>query len=340
MKLPAKRVEAFLDHPEPGIRAVIVYGPDAGLVKERTERLVRAVAIDPKDPFRVAELAASRLKDDPALLADEVAALCLTGGRRVVRVIDAGDSIAALLQSCLTHTAGDALIVIDAGELSPRSALRKLAEDAENAVALPCYADEGGGLAALIGEVLGKSGLTVEPDAQAWLADHLGGDRLLTRSELEKLALYMGDNRRVGIEDAIACVGDSRALAMEDLALAVADGHHADAQRVLDRLFLEGAAPVAVLRAVQRHFLRLHWAAAAMAGGKSAEAALAGLKPPVHFRVATRFAAQLRRWPAERLATALDTLLTAEADCKTTGMPARELCGRAMLQLTRVARIK
>jgi DNA polymerase-3 subunit delta len=46
---------------------------------------------------------------------------------------------------------------------------------------------------------------------------------------------------------------------------------------------------------------------------------------------------QLARWPADKLATALDLLLAAELDCKTTGMPAPEICGRAILQLTRAA---
>jgi DNA polymerase III subunit delta len=335
LKLPGNRIEGFLKSPDPKARVVLVFGPDAGLVKERLDRLTRTVVSDPADPFRVAELSVSNLKEDPARLSDEAAAMAMTGGRRVVRLRDAGDAVAGVLQSFLGNPMGDALVLVEAGELGPRSSLRKLVEGADNAVALPCYADEGSGLEAVIHDTLRTAGLTAEPDAVSWLADHLGGDRLLTRSELQKLALYMGGSGRVRLDDAIACIGDTAALSLDDLTMAAAEGDHSTAQRVLDRLFREGTSPVTVLRGLQRHFQRLHLAAGAMANGQSAEQAVSGLRPPPHFRIAKRMQGQLHRWPAERIATALDLLVTAEIDGKTTGMPAAELTARAIMQLTR-----
>lgn len=338
MKLAANRIEAFLKAPDPKVRAVLIYGPDLGLVKERLDRLTKGVCPDPADPFRVIDLPPAALKEDPARLADEAAAIAMTGGRRVVRLRDAGDSLTALLTSFLEHPTGDALILIEGSELSPRSSLRKLAESASNAAAMPCYADEGGGLDAVIHESLAAHGLSADPDVITWLADHLGGDRLLTRSELEKLALYMGDGGgRVQMADAIACVGDTAALSLDDLATAAAEGDQAGAQRVLERLYREGTPAVVILRSLQRHFLRLHLAAGAMQSGKSADQAIAGLRPPVHFRLADHLKTQLLRWPLDRLAHALDLLLRAEMDCKTTGMPSEEICGRTLMQLASAA---
>jgi DNA polymerase-3 subunit delta len=337
MKLAGNRIEGFLKAPDAAVKAVLVYGPDAGLVKERLDRLAKTVVSDLSDPFRTADINAGSLKDDPARLADEAAAIALTGGRRVVRVRDAGDATTAPLSGFLTHPMGDALVLVEGGELGPRSSLRKLFEGAENAVALPCYGDEGGGLEAVIHETLRAHGLTAEPDAVAWLADHLGGDRKLTRSELDKLALYMGGPGRVKLEDAAACIGDTAALSMDDLNMATAEGDHAAAQRVLDRLFHEGTSPTGVLRGLQRHFQRLHLCAGHMLKGRTAEQAVATLKPPPHFRLADRLKAQLQRWPAERLATALDLLVAAEIDCKSTGMPAEEITSRTVMQIARAA---
>lgn len=338
MKLSGGKIEAFLKAPDKSALAVLVFGPDAGLVKERLDRLAKTVLSDLSDPFRVADIQGSSLKEDPARLADEAAAIALTGGRRVVRVRDAGDTAAPALQSFLEHPMGDALVLVEGGELSPRSNLRKLFEAASNAVALPCYADEGGGLEAVIHETLRAHGLTAEPDAVAYLADHLGGDRRLTRSELEKLALYMGQpGSRVKLEDAAACVGDTAALSMDDLCLAAADGDHATAQRILERLYLEGTSPIPILRALQRHFQRLHLCAGHIGKGKTAEQAVATLKPPPHFRVADKLKQQLARWNAEKLGQALELIVNTEIDCKTTGMPGEELTGRAVMQLARAA---
>lgn len=337
MKLTGAKAEAFLKAPDPKLRVVLVFGPDNGLVRERVTRLVKGVVADPSDPFRVAELTPAILKDDPARLADEAAAMALTGGRRVVVVRDGGDTLSSLFQSFLANPMGDALVVVEAGDLGPRSSLRKLFEGADNAAALASYGDEGGSLQHVIQEELKAADLVAEPDALAFLMDHLGGDRRLTRAELQKLALYMGGPGRVRLDDAIACIGDTAALSMDDLALATADGDHATAQRVLDRLFREGTHAVGVLRALSRHFQRLHYAAGLMAQGKSADQAMGALKPPVIFKAADRFRRQLGRWPADRVGRALEVLIEAEADCKTTGMPAEEICSRALMQLARAA---
>lgn len=337
MKLAGAKVESFLRGPDPKVRAILVFGPDSGLVRERMDRLARTVLTDLSDPFRVADLTPAALKDDPARLADEAAAMALTGGRRVVRLFDAGDGLSAVFQRFLDAPMGDALILVAGGELGPKSSLRKLFEGADNAAAIACYADEGGSLESVIAETLRAHGLTAEPDAQAYLADNLGGDRRLTRAELEKLALYMGQERRIRLEDALACIGDSSSMSMDDVAMAAAEGDQAGLQRLLDRLYMEGTSPIAILRMAVRHFQRLHLAAGHVAAGKSPDQAVSGLRPPPIFKVADRMKRQVQRWSTDRCAQALDMLLAAEIDCKTTGLPAAEICARTLIQIARAA---
>src|SRR5439155_20144342 len=141
MKIAPNRLADFLRRPPPEIRGVLVYGPDAGLVRERADQLTASICGDLKDPFRISELSPAILAGDPARLADEVAAMSLVGGRRVVRIRDAGEALAALLAGTLAGARGDSLIVIEAGDLPARSGLRKLCEAAANAAAVPCYAD-------------------------------------------------------------------------------------------------------------------------------------------------------------------------------------------------------
>src|SRR3546814_17505170 len=94
MKLAGKQADAFLANPDPAVRTVLLYGPDGGLIRERSAALLAKIVDDPADPFCVSEIAASQLKDDPARLADEAAALTFGGGRSFVRVRDAGDKLA------------------------------------------------------------------------------------------------------------------------------------------------------------------------------------------------------------------------------------------------------
>ncbi len=197
MKIAASRVDQFIRSPDPDVRAILIYGPDGGLIRERSDMLARQIVDDLDDPFRVAELDPAALKDDPARFADEAAAIAMTGGRRVVRLRSAGDRQAIVIADFLSDPLGDSLILVEAGELAPRSALRKAFETSKIAAALPCYPDEGSALGKVIGETAAALGLTMEPAALRYLAAVLGGDRLMTRSEIDKLALYMGDETLV-----------------------------------------------------------------------------------------------------------------------------------------------
>lgn len=341
MKIPAGRVDGFLKQPDAAAQLLLIYGDDRGLVRERADKAAAAVVDDLSDPFRVARLAASDLSDDPARLADEAAAIAFGGGRRVVRVDGAGDAQSKVIQSFLAHPIGDALIIVEAAYLPARSSLRKLVEGAKNGAALPCFADEGRTLDTVIKETLAAHGLTAAPEALAYLTENLGGDRQVTRSELDKLALYMADQAPSGtpvsLETAAACVGDSSSLTMDDLSFAIGEGKVREADRALVRLFDEGTNAVAVLRVLGRHFLRLQAMAAAMAGGAGPDAAARSLQPPVFGPRASRLAAQARAWPGAALSRAISRIDDAEAECKTTGAPDQLLCARLVLSLSAAA---
>lgn len=338
MKLSASKVSQFVRQPDPNLRAALIYGPDSGLVREHADALARHVVADLADPFRVVELGAEDVKDDPAGLADEAAAISFTGGRRVVRVRPVGDAHAEAFKRFLETSLGDALIVAEAGELGTRSSLRRLFESADEAVALPCYPDEGFGLRRVIEEVLSGHGLSAEPEAVDFLASALGGDRGVTRSELEKLVTYVGDVGRVSLADAEACVGDSSLITLDRVAAAAASGDLAGLERGLGRAHQEDAAPVALLRAAAGHFLRLHRAAGLVEGGMPPAAAIKALRPPLHFRVAAALRDQLPKWSVARVAAALDILREAEIACKSSGMPAADLCDRALMQVAFAAK--
>jgi DNA polymerase-3 subunit delta len=340
MKLAGQRIQGFvsgfLAKPDPKIRAILVYGPDAGLVRERGEALAKAVAQNLDDPFRVASLTGAALASDPARLHDEMAALSFTGGRRVVRVREAGDAVGALFDGFLdAPPPGDSLCVVEAGDLAARSSLRKAFEGAEIAVAVPCFADEPDAVRQLVRSVLGERKVRASAEAQQYLVAHLGSDRGLSRAELEKLALYAGEGGEVGLEEAIAVVGDSAELTVDDAIFAAAEGDPPRLERTLTRAFAEGETAVGIVRAAMRHFQRLHLVDARLAAGMSAEEALKGLRPPVFGKDRERFLAQRAQWPARRAANALALLLEAERNCKRTGFPDRTICSDVLLRLAR-----
>jgi DNA polymerase-3 subunit delta len=338
-KVAAGKVDGFLANPAPGCRGLLLYGPNAGLVHERAEGFVARIVEDPHDPFRVAELTPDALKEDPARLIDEVGALSLTGGMRIVRLRDAGDGQSATLGDALgAADKTSSTLLVESGDLGPRSSLRRLFEGAKNGAALACYGDEGRDLDELIAASLAKNGLNLDNDARAVLLDRLSSDRSQIRGEIEKLALYAQESsgngqKSLSYDDIVACVGDSAELSLEAVSFAVAGGDAAAIERTLGRAFREGIAPVSLLRAVGRHLQRLQLAAARIEAGASDKAAMDDLRPKVFFKQVPAFRRQLGLWNTQRLGHALGLALDAEIDCKRAGAPAQTVCGRTLFRI-------
>lgn len=332
MKIQPARAEAFIARPDESIRAVLLFGPDAGMVRERAERLGAGVVGDLSDAFRVAELSAAALADDPARLADEAAAIAFGGGRRLVRVRPAEDRNAKTFADFLAAPAGDGLVVAEAGDLAPRSPLRKAFEAAPAGAAIGCYPERGPALLRTAAKRAAEQGLTLDEEAATLLAELVGEDRMLLMMEVDKLVLYRGTGT-IGAEDVRAVAAGSGAGSLDDVAFAALDGDRRQAARLLARARADSVSPVSVLRALQRHVQRLHDAAQRVAGGESPEAAVGALRPPVFFAHRGRFRAQLERWRGPALERALAALLDAEIAVKRTGAPAELILERVVLAI-------
>jgi DNA polymerase-3 subunit delta len=331
VKLAPQRVAAFLRDPG-ACRVVLLYGDDHGMIRDRAAGLVRAVAGSLDDPFLVSELG----RDEVGRLADEAAALALGGGRRVVRLRETTDAATEPAAAILKGRA-PALVVLEAPGLAARSRLRALVEAAPDGAAIGCYPEEGRALADTIRGVLSEAGVGIDADALAWVADKLGADRVSTRGEAEKLALYAGPGGRVDLDVAAACVGDLAGLSLEDALFAATEGDAARADRALEVAMAEGATPVGVLRVALAHLQRLHRVRLTVDDGVAVPEAVKGTRPPVFFRRVGAFTRAVELWSSGALMAAMTALADAERACKRTGAPDAVLARNAVLTVARRA---
>jgi DNA polymerase-3 subunit delta len=340
VKISTGRTDSFVKSPPAGLRVALVYGPDEGLVQERSRKIGSSVVEDLSDPFLVCELTGAEIAADPARLSDEVSAISMMGGRRLIRVRDAGDKIASIVESVIDNTPGDALTILQAGQLSPRSALRKLAEKSDAAAASACYPDDASSLDHVIRETLAENDVRITSEAAGWLAGRLGSDRGVSRSEIEKLALFAGAGAEVNLEIAIASVGDNAADSMDDLIYATGDGNSNSVDLFLMRSFQAGASSVGILRSLTNHLMKLESAGVRIAEGEEVSRVLKTMRPPVFYKLERQFLGQLKIWQGDALTRGLQLTLEAELLCKRTGIPEELICGRTLLQIASLARQK
>jgi DNA polymerase-3 subunit delta len=338
MIVKSHEADRYAANPPKGLMAALVYGPDAGLVQERAEKLLRSVVPDLTDPFNVADLSEGVLLTDPARLADEAAAISMMGGRRVVRVRGAGNDLADLFESFLEDPKGDALVVVEAGDLAKTGALRKLFDSHKTAAAIQCYPDSARDLGDVVRDALRAEGLSIDAEALEDAVSRLGNDRGVTRREIEKLLLYMHGQKQVTLEDVRSVMGDEAEARSESACDAAGSGDLVRLDRELERLWASDTQAAQVLRTAMGHFQKLIQAREGAARGESMDNIMKRLRPPVHFSRATSFKAQAQRWSSDRLSDALDMLLDAEALTRTTGVPAEAVTGRTLMNIAAMAK--
>lgn len=342
MEIKPPGAKRFIANPPSDIRVFLLFGPDEGLIRERGDALVRQVVPEPGDPFRLADLDGDAVNADAALLYDEATALAFGGGQRAVRVRRLTGRIAEAVIDMVREPAGEARTILEAPGANRKSAIVAAAIGCAAAAAVPCYHDDGRALPDLVREIMKDAGLRPGPGVVDYVADRAGGDRALTRREIEKLALFVGAAsdegpgggsvaglRPVDLAQAQSVVGDTALLTLDSLVDATFEGRMADIERMLQRVRQEGVASGTILRAMAGHAVRLARLRGLLGTGLDPVSAARRLRPPVHFSRQGSLARQARI-PQRVLAAAMERIAEAERLTRRSELPDTAVCDRVL----------
>ncbi len=336
--LKTSEADSFIARPDPARPIVLIYGPDAGLVHERVEALVRASVDNPKDMFSLIRIDGDELSGNPYRLVEEANTIPMFGGRRALWVKAGSRNIAPAVEAVINAPSPDCRVVIEAGELRKTSPLRTMCEKAKTAVAIGCYPDDERDLARVVDDELRKAGVAIAPDARAALLPFLGGDRRTTRGELQKLALYVHGRERITIEDVMAVVADASAVALDNLIDAAFTGKPAEVEAHFSRARGEGSSPGAIVSAALRHLSNLHRMRIAVENGQSTMSVVEAARPPIHFRRKPAIDTALRAWTTAKLADVMQALADALLQTRQQPNVAEAVAHRSLMSLATAAR--
>ena len=338
--LRGKEIDAFLARPDPGRPIILLYGPDAGLVRERAAALLASAVDDPNDPFSMVKLDGDELSAEPSRLVDEALTVPLFGGRRAIRVRAGSRSFASGVDTLADMPLKDCRVVIEAGDLRPESPLRKACERAKTAVAIGCYPDTERDLAKLIDDELRQANLKIALDARASLMALLGGDRQASRNEVRKLTLFALGEGEVTLDHVMAVVADASELKLDP----IVDGAFAGKPELVESEFAKamvaGTYPGMIISSAQRQAAWLHKSALAIADGTPASSLLESGYPRVHFSRKPMVEIALRNFSPARLVAIIDQLATAAFDMRKQPSLAAVIAQRTLLSIAVNARRK
>ena len=339
MKLSGAAARSYFSKPEPGRAGLLIYGADGMRVALKRQEVIAAlVGPDGEAEMRLTRLPGADARKDAAVVMDAMRESGFFPGQRVVFVEDATDAAAGAIAAALEEwREGDAALIVTAGQLTAKSALRKAFEGHKNAYAVGLYDDPPG--RDEIEAELKKAGVAeVDREAMAALTDlsrEIGpGD---FRQTIEKLGLYKrGDASPVTPADVEAVAPASTEAELDDVLNAVAEAEATALGPLLGRMEAQGVAPVTLCIGAVRHFRQLH--AAASAPGGPGEG-IARLRPPVFGPRRDRMVRQAQRWGMYRLEQALTILMDTDLTLRSSShAPTMAVMERALIRLAMLAR--
>jgi DNA polymerase-3 subunit delta len=340
--LKAAEIESYIAERNPTRPIALVFGPDAGLVGERTDAIVRSAVDDPHDPFGLVRLDGDELAGDPSRLIDEANTVPLFGGRRAIRVKAGSRDFSAALGTLVAAPPRDCRIVIEAGDLRRNAPLRTLCERAKSVAVIPCYLDGERELGRLIDEELRADGLSITPDARSALIPLLGGDRRASRNEVRKLALYARGKREIDVDDVLATVADASGLVLDAVVDAAFAGRTGDLETQLAKARAAGIASARIVATAVNQAAQLHRARISIESGTVLAEALDQIVPRALFRRRAAVEAALSAWTAARLERVMADLAAAMLETRRLSGSLADLAdpvvGRALLITATAAR--
>jgi DNA polymerase-3 subunit delta len=336
--LRGKEIDAYLARPDSGRPIILLYGPDAGLVRERADALLASAVDDPNDPFSMVRLDGDELSAEPSRLVDEALTVPLFGGRRAIRVRAGSRNFASGVDTLAETSLRDCRIVIEAGDLRPESPLRKACERAKTAVAIGCYPDGERDLAKLIDDELRLANLRMAGDARAALMALLGGDRQASRNELRKLTLFAHGEGEVTLDHVMAVVADASEMKLDPIVDGAFAGRPDLVESEFAKAMVAGTYPGVIISAAQRQAAWLHKSALAVAEGTPVSTLLDGGFPRLHFSRKPMTETALRNFSAAKLVAIIEQLATAALDMRKQTSLAAAIAQRTLLSIAANAR--
>ncbi len=334
-----KGVEAarYCAKPDPSRAGLLIFGADPMRVAlKRQEAIAALIGPEGEGEMRLTRMSGGDLRKDGSLVLDAIKAVGFFPGPRVTFVEEATDSLADTIGTAMSEwKPGDAVIVVTAGGLTGKSALKTLFEKHRNAVSIGLYDDPPS--REEIEDALKKAGLA-NIDREA-MTDLTTLARALDpgdfRQTLEKIALYkFGDASPLIPADVAAMAPATIEAEVDDLIDAVAEARANAIGPLFRRLEGQGVQPVTICIGALRHFRILHAAATDPAGpGTGIQ------KARVNFKQKDAMGRQAGQWGSRALEAAIAILLETDLTLRSASRaPGMALTERALIRIAMTRR--
>ena len=331
MKIKAYELKSLVEKNK--YAAYLVYGQNKGLVREKSQIIIDTYK---DDQTEIIKFENDELISEPEKLTNEFNTYSLTAEKKILHILNTKDNLTEIITNTITDHDSKNLIVFETSELTPRSKLRKFFEKEKHLGILACYFDTERDVQELIETTFKKENMPINRDIVLLITKHLGNERHIIKSELEKIILYLKDKKEFKAEDILKCLSQNEDYGFDDLNYSISNGNVVKLDKIINQLYLEGINPIALLRSVSKHFQKILFVNQKIDLGMNLSESLSQLKPPIFFLYANQFKEQVKKWKTTLCYKAIERILETEELCKMNSKIAKIICWRTLRNISSI----
>ncbi|MDR2777419.1 MAG: DNA polymerase III subunit delta [Rickettsiales bacterium] len=260
MKIENRNINSTVKSlPNSDFSAALLYGDVDSSMGLRCREIVNIFL---EKGYETSTIAPEDIKGDEGALAERFVAISMFSANTLflLKLLDRGNMFTKHLENLFDNTNlvnNRNFLLITSDSLETSSSLRKYSEKSKHIACIPCYSETSADLAVFIRKKLQEYNLTANSNVISYISS-IGASSTTLENEIQKLYLYKGgEDRVVSMDDVQNCLVDSTASSLDDLLNNFCSLDRKATLESMNRILGGGAEPIAVLRAMIRHFLML-----------------------------------------------------------------------------------
>ena len=327
MKISSYQVENYIKKiADEKISGCLLYGPEPTITRFRFEVIAKKIVNDLADPFLVSQLSSEKIKEDKAILTDEFYSIAMLGGRRLIMIKDCDAHTVQALKILLSDPQygrkSDNFILIQGGDMDKSSALRKLVEESQFLMAIPCYEEDATSLRKSISELFVENDIMVEGEIINLMVKNFGKDRNLIVNEVSKIKNYLGDEKKLSLEIFKKITSSNQDENLQDFAVQFASKNYEWCFLRAEKAFEGGNESILLVRNLINYFSKLYNAKVSIENsGKSIEEAVKSAQ--IFYKIEADFRRNLQSLSLKFIAKSLQSFEKLEINLKKGNMSSR-----------------
>ena len=313
---------------------LLFFGPNEGLIRDN----ILKISASFKEDLETDEITINgkALDENHSLIDEEIRSFSMFSEKKIMHLENLKEKHLQYFENQEIEN-NKILIIIKSDNLSKSSKIRNFFEKHKRYAAVPCYEDDVRSTMNLLSQFQSDNKVKFSSDIKNYLLQNLSSDRLISKNELEKILLVIGNaqNKEIELRDIQNILNDSSSNSLNIINENVMYGKVNQVSKNLYRIFDEGTNAVAIVRSLLNYLVRVHKTQIEIKKTGNFDEAIKQLRPPVFWKDKDNFRNHCSKWPTKDILLYIERLLEAEYMCKTQSSLNNQICEKYILSVAK-----